>query len=52
LTSIRGLYRYAARRHPEHAAAIERVLAIPLNGTSAGHAGRQGREARNFSDRG
>jgi integrase/recombinase XerD len=29
LTSIRGLYRYAARRHPEHAAVIERVLAIP-----------------------
>ncbi|MGZ6725326.1 MAG: tyrosine-type recombinase/integrase [Solirubrobacteraceae bacterium] len=29
LTAIRSLYRYAARRHPEHAAAIDRVLAIP-----------------------
>ena len=29
LTAIRSLYRYAARRHPEHAAVIERVLAIP-----------------------
>jgi len=29
LTAIRALYRYAARRHPEHAAVIERVLAIP-----------------------
>jgi integrase/recombinase XerD len=29
LTAIRSLFRYAARRHPEHAATIERVLAIP-----------------------
>jgi integrase/recombinase XerD len=29
LTAIRSLYRYAVRRHPEHAAVIERVLAIP-----------------------
>jgi integrase/recombinase XerD len=29
LTAIRALYRYVARRHPEHAAVIERVLAIP-----------------------
>ena len=29
LTAIRSLYRYASRRHPEHAATIERVLAIP-----------------------
>jgi integrase/recombinase XerD len=29
LTAIRSLYRYAARLHPEHAATIERVLAIP-----------------------
>jgi site-specific recombinase XerD len=29
LTAIRSLFRYAARRHPEHAAVIERVLAIP-----------------------
>jgi len=29
LTAIRSLFRYAARRHPEHAGAIERVLAIP-----------------------
>jgi integrase/recombinase XerD len=29
LTAIRSLYRYAARRHPDHAAVIERVLAIP-----------------------
>ena len=29
LTAVRALYRYAARRHPEHAAVIERVLAIP-----------------------
>ncbi len=29
LTAIRSFYRYAARRHPEHAAVIERVLAIP-----------------------
>ena len=29
LTAIRSLLRYAARRHPEHAAVIERVLAIP-----------------------
>jgi site-specific recombinase XerD len=29
LTAIRSLFRYAALRHPEHAAAIQRVLAIP-----------------------
>lgn len=29
LAAIRSLYRYAALRHPEHAATIERVLAIP-----------------------
>jgi len=29
LAAIRCLYRYAALRHPEHAAVIERVLAIP-----------------------
>jgi len=29
LTAIRSLYRYAALRHPEHAALISRVLAIP-----------------------
>ena len=29
LTAIRSLLRYAARRHPEHALVIERVLAIP-----------------------
>src|SRR5690242_1365528 len=29
LTAIRALYRYAARRHSEHAAVIERVLAVP-----------------------
>jgi site-specific recombinase XerD len=29
LTAIRSLLRYAARRHPEHAAVIERALAIP-----------------------
>ncbi len=29
LTAIRSLYRYAALRHPEHAAVIARVLAIP-----------------------
>jgi integrase/recombinase XerD len=29
LTAIRSLYRYAVRGHPEHAAVIERVLAIP-----------------------
>ena len=29
LTAIRSLYRYAARLHPEQAATIERVLAIP-----------------------
>jgi site-specific recombinase XerD len=30
LTAIRSLFRYAALRHPEHAQAIARVLAIPL----------------------
>jgi site-specific recombinase XerD len=29
LTAIRSLFRYAAPRHPEHAAVIQRVLAIP-----------------------
>jgi len=29
LTAIRSLFRYAALRHPEHAADIQRVLAIP-----------------------
>ena len=29
LTAIRSLYRYAALRHPEHAAVIARVLSIP-----------------------
>jgi len=29
LTAVRSLFRYAALRHPEHAAVIERVLAIP-----------------------
>ena len=29
LAAIHSLYRYAAFRHPEHAAVIERVLAIP-----------------------
>lgn len=29
LTAIRSVYRYASRLHPEHAATIERVLAIP-----------------------
>jgi len=29
LTAIRALFRYAAFRHPEHAALIQRVLAIP-----------------------
>ena len=30
LAAIRSFYRYAALKHPEHAATIERVLAIPL----------------------
>jgi len=29
LAAIRSLFRYAALRHPEHAATIQRVLAIP-----------------------
>src|SRR3954447_26681735 len=29
LTAIRSLFKYAALRHPEHAAVIARVLAIP-----------------------
>jgi site-specific recombinase XerD len=29
LTAIRSLFRYAALHHPEHAAVIQRVLAIP-----------------------
>ncbi|MHB2023837.1 MAG: tyrosine-type recombinase/integrase [Mycobacteriales bacterium] len=30
LTAIHSLFRYAALRHPEHAALIQRVLAIPI----------------------
>jgi integrase len=30
LAAIRSLFRYAVLRHPDHAALIERVLAIPL----------------------
>jgi site-specific recombinase XerD len=30
LAAIRALFRYAALRHPEHAATIQRVLAIPV----------------------
>jgi integrase/recombinase XerD len=30
LAAIRSLYHYAALRHPEHAATIARVLAIPI----------------------
>lgn len=33
LAAIRSFYRYAALEHPEHAATIERVLAIPLKRT-------------------
>ena len=33
LTAIRSLFRFAAYRHPEHAALIERVLAIPAKRT-------------------
>jgi site-specific recombinase XerC len=29
LTAIRGLFRYAALRHPEHAAVVARVLSMP-----------------------
>lgn len=29
LTAVRSLFKYAALRHPEHAAVIERVLSIP-----------------------
>lgn len=29
LAAVRSLFRYAALRHPEHAAVIERVLAVP-----------------------
>jgi len=32
LAAIHSLFRFAALRHPEHAADIERVLAIPANG--------------------
>lgn len=35
LSAIRSLYRYAALRHPEHAAVIERVLAIPPKRTES-----------------
>lgn len=34
LTAIRSLFRYAALRHPEHAAVIQRVLLIPPKRTS------------------
>ena len=34
LAAIRSLFRYAALRHPEHAAVFERVLAIPRNASS------------------
>ena len=33
LAAIKSFYRYAALEHPEHAATIERVLAIPLKRT-------------------
>lgn len=33
LTAIRSLFRFAAYRHPEHAAVIQRVLAIPAKRT-------------------
>jgi integrase/recombinase XerD len=33
LAAVRSFYRYAALEHPEHAATIERVLAIPLKRT-------------------
>jgi integrase/recombinase XerD len=33
LAAIRSLFRYAALRHPEHAATIQRVLAIPTKRT-------------------
>ena len=32
--AIRSLFRFAALRHPEHAASIQRVLAIPLKRTT------------------
>ena len=35
LSAIRSLYRYAGLRHPEHAAVIERVLAIPPKRTES-----------------
>jgi hypothetical protein len=35
LAAIRSLYHYAALRHPEHAATIARVLAIPTGVTIA-----------------
>lgn len=34
LTAIRSLFRFAAYRHPEHAALIQRVLAIPPKRTN------------------
>jgi site-specific recombinase XerD len=33
LAAVRSLFRYAALRHPEHAATIQRVLAIPTKST-------------------
>ena len=35
LAAIRSLYHYATLRHPEHAATIARVLAIPTDDTTA-----------------
>ena len=35
LVAIRSLFRYAALRHPEHAATIGRVLAIPTKRTQS-----------------
>src|SRR5580700_8920883 len=36
LAAIRSLFRYAALRHPDHAAVIERVLAIPPSASTEG----------------
>ena len=35
LAAVNSLYRFAALRHPEHAALIQRVLAIPPSGSTA-----------------
>ena len=37
LTAIRSLFSYAALRHPEHAAVIQRVLSIPPKRFRAAH---------------